>query len=116
MEPALEWRERALDQELRANAWRAAERILAYVCSARERVGGDRFAAEQATRTMFCENAAAFWTWLGRRRWFARVKFAILEIDDGDLFDQLVFVALELLLHDSPEPFGNEQQSFNLRM
>ena len=59
------------------------------------------------------ENATTFWAW---RRWgrrFSRIEFTILEIDEGDLFDEFVVVAAELLFANPPERFGNQEETLD---
>jgi hypothetical protein len=78
-----------------------------------KRIGDNRLTAEETTRPMLRKDAATFWAW---RRWggrFSRIEFAILEIDEGDLFDEFVVVAAKLLFTDSPERFGDQEETLD---
>ena len=78
-----------------------------------KRIGDNRLTAEETTRPMLRKDAATFWAW---RRWggrFSRIEFTILEIDEGDLFDEFVVVAAKLLFANPPERFGNQEETLD---
>lgn len=59
------------------------------------------------------ENATTFWARRRRGRGFSRVEFAVLEIDESNLFDEFVVVAAELLFANPPERFGNQEETLD---
>jgi hypothetical protein len=59
------------------------------------------------------ENATTFWAWRWRGGGFSRIQFAVLEIDERNLFDEFVVVAAELLFANSPERFGNQEETLD---